>query len=147
MHGRAAGDMGKSTLILKWLLLAGAVYFFAIAVVHMLRIKIPMLFVYYDLPSYGYQDRIISFLSFGWSIFLFAASVDPARNRETVKAVLIAGFTGILGLSVINSITDFHTLAPGVDPAVFRREVFVLGAYEAALVLFYFLAKKEKAGT
>jgi hypothetical protein len=52
--------MNKSTAILKWLLLAGAVYFLAIAIVH-------MLFVYYDLPSYGYQDRIISFLSFGWS--------------------------------------------------------------------------------
>jgi hypothetical protein len=130
--------------MLKWLLLIGAVYFLAIAIVHMLRLKIPLLFVYYDVPSYGYQDRIISFLSFGWSVFLFTASINPGRNREAVKAVLIAGFTGILGLNVINSTTDFQKLAPGIDPAVFKREVLVLSAYEAALIVFYFIAKKEK---
>jgi hypothetical protein len=138
------GNISRSALILKWLLLVGAVYFLAIAVVHMLRIKIPLLFVYYDVPSYGYQDRIISFLSFGWSVFLFTASADPAKNRAAVKAVLIAGFTGILGLNVINSTTDFRTLAPGIVPAVFKREVFVLSAYEAALIVSYFLAKREK---
>jgi hypothetical protein len=126
------------------LLLIGTVYFLAIAIVHMLRLKIPLLFVYYDVPSYGYQDRIISFLSFGWSVFLFTASVNPGRNREAVKAVLIAGFTGILGPNVINSTTDFQKLAPGIDPAVFKREVLVLSAYEAALIVFYFIAKKEK---
>jgi hypothetical protein len=139
------GNISRSALILKGLLLVGAVYFLAIAIVHMLRIKIPLLFVYYDVPSYGYQDRIISFLSFGWSVFLFMASVNPVRNREAVKAVLIAGFTGILGLNVINSTTDFRTLAPGIDPAVFKREVFVLSAYEAALIVFYFITKREKA--
>jgi O-antigen ligase len=138
------GNISRSALILKCLLLVGAVYFLAIAIVHMLRIKIPLLFVYYDVPSYGYQDRIISFLSFGWSVFLFTASVNPAKNREAVKAVLIAGFTGILGLNVINSTTDFHTLAPGIDPAVFKREVLVLSAYEAALIVCYFMAKREK---
>jgi hypothetical protein len=146
-YNEPAGDMSRSASILKWLLLVGAIYFLAIAIVHMLRIKIPLLFVYYDVPSYGYQDRIISFLSFGWSVFLFTASSDPVKNRETVKAVLIAGFIALLGLNVINSITDFQKLAPGIDPAVFRREALVLGAYEAALILFYFLAKRENTDT
>ena len=81
--------MRKSEITLKWLLLIGAVYFMAIAIVHMLRIKVPLLFVYFDVPSYGYQDRIISFLSFGWSSFLFTASRDPVKNRDAVKAILI----------------------------------------------------------
>lgn len=136
--------MSKSAVILKWLLLAGAVYFLTVAIVHMLRIKMPMLFVYYNLPSYGYQDRIISFLSFGWSVFLFMASIDPAKNRDAVKAILIAGLAAIVGLNIINSVTDFHALSPDIDPAVFRKEVLALSLYEAALILFYFLAERGK---
>lgn len=137
--------MNKNAAILKRLLLAGAVYFLAIAIVHMFRIKIPLLFVYYDLPSYGYQDRIISFLSFGWSVFLFMASTDPMKNRDAVKAILIAGLASIFGLNVINSITDFQALSPDVRPAVFWIEALGLSIYEAALIMFYFLAKAEHA--
>ena len=137
--------MNKSAAILKWLLLAGAVYFLAVAIVHMLRIKVPLLFVYYNLPSYGYQDRIISFLSFGWSVFLFMASIDPARNFDAVKAILIAGLAATLGLNVINNVTNFHALSPDIHRAVYREETLALSLYEAALILFYFLARKEKA--
>lgn len=49
----------------------------------------------------------------------------------------------IFGLNVINSITDFQALSPDVRPAVFWIEVFGLSIYEAALILFYFLAKAE----
>jgi hypothetical protein len=135
--------MSKSVAILKLLLLGGAAYFLAVAIAHMIRIKIPMLFVYYDVPSYGYQDRIISFLSFGWSIFLFTASIDPSKNHHFVKAILIAGLVAIFGLNVINQVTDFHALSPDIDPAVFGKEVLVLSAYEAMLIIFYFLAKRK----
>ncbi|MGO9378359.1 MAG: hypothetical protein ACLPN1_16895 [Dissulfurispiraceae bacterium] len=135
--------MRKSTAILKWLLLAGAVYFLAIAIAHMFRTKIPMLFVYYNVPSYGYQDRIISFLAFGWSVFLFAASVDPMNNRVAVKAVLLAGLAAVFGLNVINHVTDFQSLSPDIHPAVFRIETLALSAYEVVLIVFYFLAKVE----
>lgn len=130
--------MTRNTAILKGLLLGGAIYFLALAIAHMLRIKVPFLFVYYDIPSYGYQDRIISFLSFGWSAFLFAASRDPLRNRDAVKASLIAGVAAICGLNVINNVTDFHALSPGSDPSVFRIETLGLSAYVAALLFFYF---------
>lgn len=134
----------KSITILKWLLLAGAVYFLGISIVHMLRIKVPFLFVYYDLPSYGYQDRIISFLSFGWSVFMFMASADPVKNRDTVKAVLIAGIFAVFGLNVINNVTNFRALSPDIHPSVFRKETLVLSIYVVSLVLFYFLAHVEK---
>jgi hypothetical protein len=135
-------NVNRHAAILRWLLLAGGVYFLAIAVAHMLRLKVPLLFVYYDVPSYGYQDRIISFLSFGWAVFLFAASADPAKNRDAVKAILVAGLAAIFGLNVINSTTDFRTLAPGIHPAVFREETIGLSVYVAALIFFYFLAKE-----
>ncbi len=137
--------MSKNTAILKWLLLGGAVYFLAVSIVHMLRIKIPFLFVYYDLPSYGYQDRIISFLSFGWSVFLFMASTDPMRNRDAIKAILIACIAAILGLDVINRVTNFKALSPDIHPSIFRKEVLAISLYVAALIFFYFLAKREEA--
>jgi hypothetical protein len=135
--------MSKSTAILKWLLLVGAVYFLAISIVHMVKIKVPILFAYYDAPSYGYQDSIISFLSFGWSVFLFTASIDPAKNRDAVKAILIAGLGAVFGLNLTKSNTAFHVLYPNIHPAVFGVEVLGLSLYVAALILFYFLAKGE----
>jgi hypothetical protein len=35
------------------------------------------------------KKRNQSHLSFGWSVFLFTASLDPVKNREAVKAILI----------------------------------------------------------
>ncbi len=135
--------MNKHAVALRWLLLAGAVYFLGVAGAHMLRIKVPVLFVYYSVPSYGYQDRIISFLSFGWSLFLFTASRDPIKHRELVKAVLIAGVAALFGLHVINATTDFRALSPDANPTMFRVESRGLSVYVVALIIFYFLATKE----
>ena len=135
--------MNKSTVTLKWLLLIGALYFLAIAAAHMLGTKVPLLFVYFNVPSYGYQDKIISFLSFVWSVFFFAASLDPTNNRYAVKAILIAGIGAISGLHVINMSTDFHALSPHINPALFQIETFGLSAYVAALIFFYFLSTRE----
>ncbi len=137
--------MSKSVSMLKWLLLIGAVYFLAVAIAHMLGIKIPLLFVYFDVPSYGYQDRIISFLSFGWSVFLFMTSRDPVKNRGAVKAILIAGLGAIFGLTVINSVTDFRALSPEINPSVFRMETLGLSVYVAALIFYYFLSTRQNA--
>jgi len=137
--------MSKSVTMLKWLLLMGAVYFLAVALAHMLRIKIPLLFVYFDVPSYGYQDRIISFLSFGWSVFLFTASRDPVKNRGAVKAILIAGLGAIFGLTVINSVTDFRALSPEINPSVFQMETLGMSAYVAALIYYYFPSTRQNA--
>ena len=137
--------MGRSTDVLKWLLLAGAMYFLGVSVAHMTGVKVPLLFIYFSVPSYAYQDRIISFLSFGWSVFLFTAAIDPVKNRDLVKAVLIAGLAAIFGLQVINSVTDFRSLSPDVHPVVFRMETLALSVYVGALVFFYYLSRKENA--
>ncbi len=135
--------MSKSVTTLKWLLLAGATYFLATSIVHMLRIRVPLLFIYYNVPSYGYQDRIISFLSFGWSVFLFTTSRDPVKNRGAVKAILIAGLGAIFGLTVINNVADFRALSPEINPSVFGMETLGLSAYVAALIFYYFLATRQ----
>ena len=129
--------MNKSSTILKWLLFAGAIYFLAVSIAHMLGFKVPLLFIYYNVPSYGYQDRIISFLSFGWSVFLFSASRDPMKNRSPIKAILIAGLAAVFGLQMINSTTDFSVLSPAIHPKMFEMETFgLISSWRLDLFLF-----------
>jgi hypothetical protein len=135
--------MDKNTTILKWLLFVGAIYFLAVSIAHMLEFKVPLLFIYYNIPSYGYQDGIISFLSFGWSVFLFSASRDPVKNRSAIKAILIAGLAAVFGLQMINSSTDFSVVSPDIHSSVFAMETFGLSIYVGVLTYFYFLSTRE----
>jgi hypothetical protein len=137
--------MNKSKTILKWLLFAGAIYFLTVSIAHLLEFKVPLLFIYYNVPSYGYQDRIISFLSFGWSVFLFSASRDPMKNRSAIKAILIAGLAAVFGLQMINSTTDFSVFSPAIHPSVFALETFGLSIYVGVLIYLYFLSTRENA--
>jgi hypothetical protein len=132
--------MKNSETTLRWLLSAGALYFLAVAIVHMAGIKVPVLFVYYNVPSYDYQDKIISFLTFGWSIFLFTTSLDPIKNRSAVKAILTAGLVAVFGLTVINNVTDFRALSPDIKPFIFKLETFGLAVYVGMLIFCYFIA-------
>ena len=129
--------MDKNIALLKWSLLAGSVYFALVAVVHMLGIKVPGLFIYFNVPSFGYQDKIISFLSLGWSIFLYTAFLNPIKNIDLIKAILVAGMGAILGLCIINLSTDFTVLSEKINVSVFWWEVLCLGIYLVWLIFFY----------
>ncbi len=120
--------MSKAKLM-QWSLRAGGLYFFMVAAAHMMGLKLPLLFVYYNVPSYAYQDRIISFLAFGWAVFLLSASDDPAGERRLVRAVLVAGGGAVAGLVVINLTTDFAALGPAILPRNFWLETVALLAY------------------
>lgn len=130
-------NMSTDQKILKGLLFAGAVYFAAISTVHMLGIKVPMLFIFFNVPSNAYQDRIISFLAFGWAVFLFTAFTDPQKNSALVKAILVAGAGALIGLSIINSFTDFQSLDPAINVNIFWLETAGVFAYWLSLVIFY----------
>ncbi len=108
-------------------------------------LKVPILFIYFNVPSYAYQDRIISLLSFGWAVFFFTAFTDPQKNSALVKAILIAGAGAIFGLSLINITAGFQTLDPAVNTAVFWLEAAGLFAYWLWLVVFYFLSNNQQA--
>ena len=128
--------------ILKWSLFAGALYFFSISVVHMLGIKVPMLFIYFNVPSNAYQDRIISFLAFGWSVFLFTAFTNPQKRSALVKAVLVAGAGALIGLCINNLFTDFQSFSSDINVNVFWLETTGILIYWLWLVIFYFLSAK-----
>ncbi len=115
--------------ILKFLLYSGAVYFFGVAIAHAIGSKIPGLFVYYNVPSYPYQDRIISFLTLGWAglFFLTARRMDPVY----IKLILIIGLAAIIALVVNTSITDFKYLDSSISGSEFN---WIIGA-----LIFYWL--------
>ncbi len=120
---------------LKLFLLAGAIYFFTVALVHFFGIKVPMLFVYYDVESTTYQDRIISVLSFLFSVFLYSGY--KLANTEIVKYILFGGIIAIIGLASNN----FFTRITFRNNPIYWIEIGLLGLYVIGLVIFY---KKSK---
>ena len=125
---------------LKYSLLAGSVYFFCISLFHFLGIKIPGLFIYYNIPSHHYQDQIISFLAFGWSAFFYSAY----KNISIVPFVLLSCFMALLGLANINSSTNFESLVKGADATPFWIQTVLLSIYVAWLVIFYITSINKK---
>ena len=133
--------MTNNTRTLKYSLLAGAIYFASVATVHLLGIKLPILFVYFNVPSHAYQDRIISFMAFGWAAWLFTTSTDPIKYRAMAKAILIAGAVAIAELSLINATTDFQSFSSSIRVETFWVETFGLFIYWLWLVVFFYRSK------
>ncbi len=82
----------------------GSLYFGAVSLAHLLGWKVPGLFVYFNVPSQAYQDRIIGLLAFGWSVFLWAAA--ESLEDRLVRAALVSGAVAVLGLAVINATAE-----------------------------------------
>ena len=55
------------------LFLANVIYFILMALAHFFSVKVPVLFIYYDVPYHAYQDRIISFAVCAYVIFFIQA--------------------------------------------------------------------------
>jgi hypothetical protein len=123
--------------ILRMSLLAGALYFGCVALAHALGFKIPGLFIYFSVPSYPYQDQIISFLAFGWASFFYVAAKDPVNNPLPVKAILVSGAVAIGGLSRINAFGDLGGLSPAIDVGHFWAQTLLLLGYLFWLIVFY----------
>lgn len=123
----------KNDQILNLLLYAGAVYFLCVALVHILGVKIPGLFVYYNVPSYSYQDRIISFLSLGWAAFFFLAA--RKMDGDLIRLILIIGFIAILALIFNTFNTNFKLLDPRINKSDFTWILVALSVYWLGLVV------------
>ena len=127
--------------ILKISLFCGAIYFFLVSITHLIGLKIPGLFIYYNVPSYSYQDRIISLLALGWAIFFFLAAKDP--HKQIIKSILIIGAVAIAMLSFINFITDFASFSKMINPVYFHFQTGLLFIYWFWLVFWYNKLKKN----
>ncbi len=91
-------------------------YFLCVATAHLFGLKIPLLYVYFDVPSTGYQDRIISFMAMGWCLSFYAASKNVSTNQSLIKMLILAGAFAVAALANNNYVTDFtiHTSTPSL---------------------------------
>jgi hypothetical protein len=112
---------------LKFSLLAGSVFFLLIGVVHAIGAKVPGLYLYFDLRSYAYQDKIVAALILGWAIFFFAAFKSP--TRILLKAILLSGLIAIATLTFINSRETVSQLAKIETVALSLYWLWLAGCY------------------
>lgn len=132
--------MNKNDLILRYSLLACTAYFLVMAAAHVTGFKVPVLFVYFDVPSHQYQDTIISFCCVGWAGFSYAA----ANNRGTLAPFLLTFSGVVIGLSYINLTTDFQTLKSGLTTTPYWVQTGILSGLVAWLIVFYRLTANNE---
>ena len=125
--------------VLRRSLQGGAAYFVCVTIAHWAGVKLPGLFVYYNIPSYAYQDRGIGIMAFGWAMFLLGAS----RELSLVPFLLTAGAAGILGFSVINLSTEVAALASPDGVAGFWVVVVGLAAYLGWVIVWWRLSRRS----
>ncbi len=131
--------------MLKWSLLGGAVYFLLVATAHFFGFKMPFLYIYYDLPSEMYQDKIISFTTFGQAMFFVAGYSSVKRSSlRSVRYIVIAGAGAIAGMCLINLFTDFHRISAEAQPFFYWVQTGVLSAYLTWIAVLYIIAKRDQ---
>ena len=107
--------MTKKQKTLKLILTSGAIYFLFVAIAHLFEIKIPGLFIYFDVQSFQYQNKIISLLAFGWSSYFYASTYFINTNQiRIIKFPIIAGSYAIIVFSIINISDELSSIASEV---------------------------------
>jgi hypothetical protein len=120
-------------VFLRLALWAGVAYFCCMAVAHFFGLKYPLLFVYYDVPFYAYQDKIISFAVVAY-ICLFA---NAAVHRNAVPAALVTLGVTVLGLSAVNRSDALASVLNGRSTLAYWMQTGLLAAYFALLLALY----------
>ena len=111
--------------------LAGVAYFVCMAIAHYFGLKYPLLFVYWDTPFYGYQDKIISFAVLAYAGLFFLAS----RSREASAMASLVMVLTVLGLSSVNLSEDLRSvLATDQGTGAYWLQTGLFALYALALV-------------
>jgi len=137
--------MKSSEIVLKYSFIPGAAYFLLVSIAHLFNIKVPVLFIYYNIESFAYQNKIISLLSFGWAAF-FCTGYILVKLQKTKYSILhiAAGVFGILVFIVINLGKEVRALARGGSLFPYWLVVSILFLYLIWLIFFYGLSMRKK---
>jgi hypothetical protein len=125
-------------VLLRLALWGGAAYFCCMAVAHFFGLKYPLLFVYYDVPFYAYQDRIISFAVVAY-ICLF---VNAALHRSAVPAAIVALGVTVLGLSAVNLSDALGMVLHGRSTVVYWMQTGLIATYFFFVVALYAVGER-----
>lgn len=118
---------------LRLALWAGVAYFCCMALAHFFGLKYPILFVYYDVPFYAYQDKIISFAVVAYAC-LFA---NAALHRSGVPAAIVALGVTVLGLGAVNGSDALGSVLDGRSTLAYWIQTGLIAAYFATLLGLY----------
>ncbi|HCD76413.1 MAG TPA: hypothetical protein DEQ58_13135 [Alcanivorax sp.] len=128
---------------MQWSLLACTAYFLAMSTAHFIGFKVPVLFVYWDVPSNHYQDMIISFCAFTYATLSFAAY----RHRVAVPALLVALVGTVLGLSAVNSSAALAQMIDGGTTTAYWLQTGMIAGLLIWLVVLYRLSRANVPAT
>jgi transcriptional regulator of nitric oxide reductase len=110
------------------------------AIAHFFSIKLPILFVYYDVPFHAYQDKIISFCVVTYSIFFYGAY----QNRVLAPYAILSMIATVLGLSLINFSGDLKSVLNGGTTTMYWLQTGMIALILVWLAVFYMRAKKSE---
>ena len=131
-------------MVLKWSLFGGGIYFLLVAIAHLTGIKVPGLYIYFDIPSFEYQDRIIALLSFGWCMFLYSGfRLTGAGLFRPIRYIIFAGITAIICLLLINNSFEIKEMATDKSRWIYMLETMVLFLYTVWLMILYIKCRKK----
>jgi len=109
------------------------------AIAHFFSIKLPILFVYYDVSFYAYQDKIISFCVVTYAIFFYGAY----KNRVLAPYAILSMIATVLGLSLINLSGDLKSVLNGRATTMYWLQTGMIALILIWLAVFYMRAKKS----
>lgn len=127
------GRRGRADTLLRWSLWMGVAYFCCMAVAHFFGLKVPLLFVYYDVPFHAYQDKIISFAVVAY-VCLFATA---ARHPVAVPAALVALGVTVAGLAAVNLSEALATVLADRSTFAYWLQTGLIAVYFLWLVVLY----------
>jgi hypothetical protein len=122
--------------LLKVPFTAGCSYFVAMSASHWHQFKVPLLYIYYDVPSTGYQDKIISFCAATYAITFLQAARDPEGSSGLTAILSLAA--AVAGLSGVNLSSDLRSEIGEVkSTAPYWAQTALIGGLVTALSLLY----------
>lgn len=121
-------------LLLHWSLLVCAGYFLCMSAAHFAGFKVPILFVYWNVPSNHYQDMIISFCALTYAI-LFGGG---AFIGGAVPLALLALAGTVLGLAAVNLSSDLRAQIKTASTRAYWLQTGMIAGLLAWLAALYF---------
>ncbi len=132
--------MKQDDTILKYSFLVCTIYFVCMSIAHFFGIKLPILFVYYDIPFHAYQDKIISFCVVTYAILFYGAY----QNRVLAPYAILSMFTTVLGLSLINLSGALKSVLGEGGTMMYWLQTGMIASILVWLAVFYKRAKKSE---
>ncbi len=118
---------------LRGLLAIGAIYLSLVGCAHFAGIKIPVLYIYYDIPSTIYQDRVIGTLCIALASILFGISREVRKSPRFARHAVIAGLIILLGFC-FNTLSSPEITASSVYWIQILGLAFYVGLLAAAYI-------------